>query len=76
MKTIKFTIWYAERPKNIKGLIRLAKLVIRQKITELWCKKKHNKWIQTPLNGAGKYIYNVFQCDVCNRVHISFVLNK
>jgi len=79
MKTINFFIWYiGAKPKNVKDMIRLLKLVIRQKTTELWCQRKHNQWIQIqpPLHGAGKYVYNVYQCNLCKRLHISYTVNS
>ena len=79
MKTIKFFIWYiGAKPKNIKDVIQLLKLVVRQKITELWCKKKHNQWVQIQpyLHGAGKYVYNGYKCNVCGRIHIAYEVNS
>lgn len=79
MKTVKFFIWYVgSKPKSVKDAMQLIKLVIRQKITELWCKRKHNQWLQIypPLHGAGKYVYNGYQCNVCKRLHIEFEVNS
>ncbi len=78
MKTIKFFIWYTGvNHKKIKHLILLTKIVIRQKIAEIWCKKRHNQWeqLQPSLHGAGKYVYNCYKCSVCGRMYVVFDVN-
>ncbi len=76
MKTIKFMIWYVGARPRLRDLRLLLRVCIRQMITEYLCKKYHNRWIETGMHGAGKYIYNVYQCAICKRMHVSFELNN
>lgn len=77
MKTVKFFIWYlGAKPKKLKDFIQLIKYVYRQKFTEIICMKKHNNWEQMNYHGAGKYVYNLYRCNICNKIHISFKINK